>query len=54
MATVIDIASRRVVGWAIADTLHTDLVELALRNAAMARRPEPAVIFHGPGLEIHL
>jgi transposase InsO family protein len=46
LATVIDIASRRVVGWAIADTLHTDLVELALRNAVMTRRPEPKVIFH--------
>lgn len=46
LATVIDIASRRVVGWAIADTLHTDVVELALRNAVMSRRPDPKVIFH--------
>lgn len=46
LATVIDIASRRVVGWAIADTLHTDVVELALRNAVAARRPNPKVIFH--------
>jgi transposase InsO family protein len=46
LATVIDIASRRVVGWAIADTLHTDVVELALRNAVASRRPDPKVIFH--------
>jgi transposase InsO family protein len=46
LATVIDIASRRVVGWAIADTLHTDVAELALRNAVASRRPDPKVIFH--------
>jgi transposase InsO family protein len=46
LATVIDIASRRVVGWAIADTLHTDLVELALRNAVATRHPDSKVIFH--------
>jgi transposase InsO family protein len=46
LATVIDIASRRVVGWSIADTLHTDLVDLALRNAVPTRHPEPKVIFH--------
>jgi transposase InsO family protein len=46
LATVIDIASRRVVGWAIADTLHTDVVELALRNAVASRRPDSKVIFH--------
>ena len=46
LATVIDIASRRVVGWALADSLHTDLVELALRNAVATRCPPPKVIFH--------
>ena len=46
LATVIDIASRRVVGWATADNLHTDLVDAALRNAVTTRRPAPGVIFH--------
>ena len=46
LATVIDISSRRVVGWALADTLHTDVVELALRNAVSSRHPDPNVIFH--------
>jgi transposase InsO family protein len=46
LATVIDIASRRVVGWTIADHLRTDLVEQALRNAVAARRPAAEVIFH--------
>jgi transposase InsO family protein len=46
LATVIDIASRRVVGWATADHLRTDLVEQALRNAVTTRRPPAGVIFH--------
>ncbi|MEU4746747.1 IS3 family transposase [Actinosynnema sp. NPDC023658] len=46
LATVIDIASRRVVGWATADHLRTDLVAQALDNAVRHRRPEPGVIFH--------
>jgi hypothetical protein len=46
MATVIDLASRRVVGWASADHLRTDLVAQALTNAVAARRPTGPVIFH--------
>ncbi len=46
LATVIDIASRRVVGFAMADHMRTDLVSDALRNALAARDPEPGVIFH--------
>lgn len=46
LATVIDLASRRIVGWATADHLRTDLVEQALRNAVTGRRPERGVIFH--------
>jgi transposase InsO family protein len=46
LATVIDIASRRVVGYAIADHLRTELVSAALSNAVAARGPAPGVIFH--------
>src|SRR5215831_13592243 len=46
LATVIDIASRRVVGYAIADHLRTELVADALANAVAARDPAPGVIFH--------
>jgi transposase InsO family protein len=46
LATVIDIDSRRVVGWATADHLRTDLVAQALEDAVRQRRPEPGVIFH--------
>jgi transposase InsO family protein len=46
LATVIDIASRRVVGFALADHLRTELVADALANAVAARDPAPGVIFH--------
>jgi transposase InsO family protein len=46
LATVIDLASRRVVGWATADHLRTDLIDQALRSAVTQRRPDPGVIFH--------
>jgi transposase InsO family protein len=46
LATVIDIASRRVVGYAMADHLRTSLVAGALANAIAARDPQPGVIFH--------
>jgi transposase InsO family protein len=44
LATVIDIASRRVVGYAMADHLRTALVADALANAVAAR--DPGVVFH--------
>ncbi|QKW17896.1 IS3 family transposase [Kitasatospora sp. NA04385] len=46
LATVIDIASRRVVGWATADHLRTELVADALRAACRTRRPSGRAIFH--------
>ncbi len=46
LATVIDLASRKVVGWALADHMPTELVEEALTMAFMNRQPEEGVIFH--------
>ncbi len=46
LATVIDLASRRVVGWALADHMPTELVEDALSMAFSNRRPAEGVIFH--------
>ena len=46
LATVIDIASRRVIGWATADHLRTDLVADALTAACRQRCPARPVIFH--------
>ena len=46
LASVIDLASRRVVGWALADHMRTELVTDALEMAFGNRRPGPGVIFH--------
>jgi transposase InsO family protein len=46
LATVIDIASRRIVGFAMAEHLRTELACDALTNAIAARDPAPGVIFH--------
>ena len=46
LATVIDLASRRVVGWALADHMRTELVEDAVSMAFAHRAPEKGVIFH--------
>jgi len=46
LATVIDLASRRVVGWTTADHLRTDLVAEALTDAVNRRRPAAGVTFH--------
>jgi transposase InsO family protein len=46
LATVIDLASRRVVGFALADHMRTSLIGEALRMALKARRPLPGLIFH--------
>ena len=43
---MIDIASRRVVGYAMADHLRTELVAGALANAVAVRDRAPGVIFH--------
>jgi putative transposase len=46
LATVIDLASRRVVGWALADHMRTELVTDALEMAFTTRHPAPGAIFH--------
>jgi len=46
LATVLDLGSRRCVGWAMRDTMEVDLVTSALRMARKARRPAPGLIFH--------
>jgi putative transposase len=46
VAVVLDIFSRRIVGWAMADHLRTELVVSALELALWQRRPAPGVIHH--------
>ena len=46
LATVIDCYSRRLVGWAIADHMRSELVEDALKAAAATRGSLKGAIFH--------
>lgn len=46
LATVLDLASRRVVGWAMRATLESDLALAALDMAVRTRRPAPGLIHH--------
>jgi transposase InsO family protein len=46
LATVIDLASRKVVGWALAEHMRAELVCDALRMTLDTRRPAPGAIFH--------
>ena len=46
LAVVIDLFSRKVVGWKMSDRLTTPLVTGALKNAIEARRPETKELLH--------
>ncbi|WP_407645353.1 IS3 family transposase [Brevibacterium limosum] len=46
LATVIDLYSRRIVGWSIADHMRSSLVEDALQNALNNRETLEGAIFH--------
>ena len=46
LAVVVDLWSRRVVGWAMSDSLATPLVSKALRHAIESRRPKRGELLH--------
>jgi putative transposase len=46
LAIVLDVWSRRVVGWSVGETMHTDLVLAALNMALAQRRPRAGLIHH--------
>lgn len=46
LAVVIDLGTRRVVGWAVGPTMEQELVLRALRDAIYERRPEPGLVHH--------
>jgi putative transposase len=46
LAVVLDLFSRKVVGWALSASLETELVATALRRAIEARRPESGRLLH--------
>ena len=46
LAVVLDLASRRVVGWSMDTTLEAELTLTALRMAIATRRPPPGLLHH--------
>jgi len=46
LATVIDLYSRKIVGWSMADTMKTTLVNDALNMAIKTRKPPKGLIWH--------
>ena len=46
VAVVLDVFSRRVVGWAVGSTMKTELPMAALEQALSSRRPAPGWIHH--------
>jgi len=46
LAVVLDVSSRRIVGWAMADHPRAELVLAALEMALWNRRPAPGIIHH--------
>jgi transposase InsO family protein len=46
LASLEDVFSRRIVGWAMADSLETPLVERALHMAFTQRQPQPGLLHH--------
>ena len=46
LAAIIDVFSRRVVGWSMAEHLRSELVLAALDAAIASRQPEPGLVHH--------
>lgn len=46
LAAVMDLFSRRIVGWALSDSLESTVVLEALENALRLRTPEPGLVHH--------
>ena len=46
LAVVLDLFSRKVVGWSVSESLATPLVSTTLRNAIEARRPDTKSLLH--------
>ena len=46
LAAVLDLFSRRVIGWSMASTMHASLVKKALRMALADRRPQAGLLHH--------
>src|SRR6201998_4338733 len=46
LAVILDLFSRRVVGWKLGESLEAELVVAALRNALVLRQPDQGLYFH--------
>jgi len=46
LAAILDVWSRRVIGWCCSPTLHVSLVLVALQRALHQRRPPPGLLHH--------
>ena len=46
LAVILDLFSRKVVGWKLGETLEAELVAVALKNALSLRQPDPGLYFH--------
>ena len=46
VAFVVDVYARRIVGWRVSRTMHTDFVLDALEQALYARQPDPDSLIH--------
>jgi putative transposase len=46
LAAVMDLFSRKIIGWAMAPTMPTELVASALRRAVQQRKPAPGLLLH--------
>jgi putative transposase len=46
LATVLDLFSRKIVGWKLADTMEATLVEEAIKRAVRRENPENGIYFH--------
>src|SRR5438132_13784240 len=46
LATVMDLFSRRIIGWTLARNRTTEVTLRALKRAISARTPKPGLLFH--------
>lgn len=46
LAGVMDLCSRQIKGWALQDSLHTELVSAAFLQAYFKHSPQPGLVFH--------
>ena len=46
LAVILDVFSRRIVGWSMKRRMTDDLVITALNNAVIRRGPSPGIVFH--------